>query len=170
MQDDLKWYKNRHSWNFSIWWKAYDFMVIREGESMVKWIEGKYLINTVGVLLMFSHSVMSDSLRPHGPQRARLPCPLLSPGACSNSCPLSQWCHRTILSSVIPFSSCLRSFPASGSVWVGMRMAKILKMTRWLKLGNYCFKQILRANIFWNCLQNKFRDWNTMPCWKETCT
>ena len=49
MQDDLKWYKNRHSWNFSIWWKIYDFMVIREGESMVKWIEGKYLINTVGI-------------------------------------------------------------------------------------------------------------------------
>ena len=46
---------------------------------------------------------------------ARLPCPSLSPGACSNSCPLSQWCHPTISSSAIPFSSCLQSFPASGS-------------------------------------------------------
>ena len=46
---------------------------------------------------------------------ARLPCPSPTPGACSNSCPLSQWCHPTILSSVIPFSSCLQSFPASGS-------------------------------------------------------
>ena len=58
---------------------------------------------------------MSDSLLPHGPQRARLPCPLLFPGACSNSCPLSQWRHTTILSSVTPFSSFLQSFPASGS-------------------------------------------------------
>ena len=58
---------------------------------------------------------MSDSLRPHGLQHTRLPCPSLSPGACSNSCPLSRWCHPTILSSVVPFSSCVQSFPASGS-------------------------------------------------------
>ena len=58
---------------------------------------------------------MSDSLRPHGLQHTRLICPSLSPGACSNSCPLSQWCHPTISSSVPPFSSCLQSFPASGS-------------------------------------------------------
>ena len=63
----------------------------------------------------FSHSVMSDSLRPHGLQYARLPCPSPSPGAYSNSCPSSQWCHPTISSCVIPFSSCLQSFPASGS-------------------------------------------------------
>ena len=58
---------------------------------------------------------MSDSLWPHGLQHARLPCPSPTPGACSNSCPLSQWGHPTISSSVIPFSSCLQSFPASGS-------------------------------------------------------
>ena len=58
---------------------------------------------------------MSNSLRPHGQQHARLPSPSPSPGACSNSCPLSQWCHPTISSSVIPFPSCLQSFPASGS-------------------------------------------------------
>ena len=63
----------------------------------------------------FSHSVMSDSLRPHELQPARLPCPSPSPGACSNSCPLSWWCHPTISCSVFPFSSCLQSFPASGS-------------------------------------------------------
>ena len=56
---------------------------------------------------------MSDALRPHGLQHAMFPCP--SPGACLNSCPLSQWCHPTISSSVIPFSFCLHSFPASGS-------------------------------------------------------
>ena len=58
---------------------------------------------------------MSDSLRAHGMQHTSLPCPSLSPGACSNSCPLCQWHHPTISSSVIPFSSCLQSFPASGS-------------------------------------------------------
>ena len=65
--------------------------------------------------VQFSHSIMSDSLWPHGPQHARLPCPSPSPGACSNSCWLSQWCHPTISSSVIPFFSSLQSFPASGS-------------------------------------------------------
>ena len=65
--------------------------------------------------LLFSRSVVSDSLQPHGLQHSRLPCPSLSCWACLNSCPLSQWCHPTILSSVAPFSSCLQSFPASGS-------------------------------------------------------
>ena len=58
---------------------------------------------------------MSDSLQPHGLQHARPPCPSPIPGVYSNSCPLTQWCHPTISSSVIPFSPCLQSFPASGS-------------------------------------------------------
>ena len=66
-------------------------------------------------LVQFSCSVMSDSLWPHGLQHARLPCPLPTPGAYSNSCPLSWWCHLTIFPSVVPFSSYLQSFPASGS-------------------------------------------------------
>ena len=66
-------------------------------------------------LLLFSCLVMSDSLHPHGLQNTRLPCSSPSPRACSNSCPLTQWCHPTISSSVVPFSSCLQSFPASGS-------------------------------------------------------
>ena len=65
--------------------------------------------------VQFSCSVVSDSLWPHGLQHGRLPCPSPSPEVCSNSCPLSQWYHPTISSSVIPFSSCLQSFPASGS-------------------------------------------------------
>ena len=65
--------------------------------------------------VFFSCSVVSDSLQPHGLQYARLLGPSLSPDAGSNSCPLSQWCHWTISSSVAPFSSCLQSFPASGS-------------------------------------------------------
>ena len=60
-------------------------------------------------------SVVSDSLRPHESQHARPPCPSPTPGVYSNSCPLSWWCHPTISSSVIPFSSCLQSFSASGS-------------------------------------------------------
>ena len=58
---------------------------------------------------------MSDSLQPHELWQARPPCPSLTPGIYSNSCPLSRWCHPTISSSVIPFSSCLQSFPASVS-------------------------------------------------------
>ena len=65
--------------------------------------------------VQFRCSVMSDSLPPHGLQHARLSCPSPTPGAYSNSCPLSRWCHPTISSSVVPFSSCLQSFPASGS-------------------------------------------------------
>ena len=63
----------------------------------------------------FSHSVLSDSLRPPGLQHARLPCPSPTPGAYSKSYPLSQWCHPITSSSVIPFFSRLQSFPASGS-------------------------------------------------------
>ena len=63
----------------------------------------------------FRCSVMSDSLWPPGLQHTRPPCPSPAPGVYSNSYPLSQWCHPTISSSVIPFSSCLQSFPASGS-------------------------------------------------------
>ena len=65
--------------------------------------------------VQFSHSVVSDSLRPHGLQHTKPPRPSPTPGACSNSYPSSQWCHPTISSYVIPFSSCLQSFPESGS-------------------------------------------------------
>ena len=60
------------------------------------------------------HSVMSDSLWPHGLRHTRPPCPSLSSGVCSNSCSLIRWCHPTISSSVVPFSSHIQSFPASG--------------------------------------------------------
>ena len=65
--------------------------------------------------VQFNHSVVSDSLWPHGPQHARPPCPLPTPRVYPNSCLSSQWCHPTISSSVVPFSSCLQSFLASGS-------------------------------------------------------
>ena len=69
----------------------------------------------INLSVQFSHSVVSNSLRPHGLQHAGLPCPSQTLRAYSNSCPSSQWCHPTISSSVIPFSSHLHSFPASGS-------------------------------------------------------
>ena len=65
--------------------------------------------------VQLSYSVMSSSLWPHEPQHARSPCPSPTPGVHPNPCPLSQWSHSTISSSVIPFSSCPQSFPASGS-------------------------------------------------------
>ena len=73
------------------------------------------LVYVVFVVQSFSHSVMSDSLWSHGLQHARLPCPSPSLRVCSNSCSLNQWCHPTISSSAVPFSSYLQSFPASGS-------------------------------------------------------
>ena len=66
-------------------------------------------------LVQFSSSVMSNSLQSQGLQHTRPPCPSPTPGVCSNSCPLTRWCHPTISSSVVLFSSCLQSFPASGS-------------------------------------------------------
>ena len=73
------------------------------------------LVYVVFVVQSFSHSVMSDSLWSHGLQHARLPCPSPSLRVCSNSCSLNQWCHPTISSSAVPFSSYLQSFTTSGS-------------------------------------------------------
>ena len=77
--------------------------------------KGKISQVKYGTALLISHSVMSYSLWPHGQQHMRLSGPSPSPWVCSNACPLKRWCHPTISSSVVPFSSCLPSFPASGS-------------------------------------------------------
>ena len=74
-----------------------------------------YLENVCPSIYQFSHSVVSDSLQPRGLQHTRPPCPSPTPGACSNSCPLCRWGHPAISSSVVPFSSCLQSFPPSGT-------------------------------------------------------
>ena len=74
-----------------------------------------FSLNWIFSSVQSSNSVMSDYLWPHGLQHTRLPCPSPTLRACSNSCPLSQWCNLTISSSVVPFSSHLQSFPASGS-------------------------------------------------------
>ena len=73
------------------------------------------MLNSKAFSPQFSHTVGSNSLQPHELQHTRLPCPSPTPRAYSNSCLLSRWCHPTISSSVVPFSSCLQSFPVSGS-------------------------------------------------------
>ena len=99
------------------------------------------------LLLLFSRSVLSDSLRPHVLQHARLPCPSLAPGAYSNPCPLSQWCHPTISSCVVHFS-CLQTFPASESFqWVGSlhQVAKVLT----LNCVKLCKMEVLVPRLYW---------------------
>ena len=93
----------------------------------------------------FSCSVMSDSLRPHGLQHARPPCPSLTP-VYSNSCPLSQWCHLTISSSVVPFSSCFHSFPASGSFQMSQLFASGVKVLEF-QLQHQSFQWTPRTDL-----------------------
>ena len=86
---------------------------------------------------LFSYPVMSDTLRPHGLQHTILPCPSLSPRVCSDWCPLSKWCHPTSSSFVTHFSSCLQSFPASGS----------FPMSRFFTLGIQCIGVSASASV-----------------------
>ena len=104
---------------------------------------------------------MSASLRPHGLQRTRLPYPSPFPGDCSNSCPLSRWCHPTISFSIIPFSSCLQSFPASRSFpmsqlfssgdqsIVASASASVFPMNiqGWFPLGLTCLNSLLSKGL-----------------------
>ena len=91
----------------------------------------------LSMLLLFTRSVMSNSLWPHGLQQARLPSPSPSPGVCSNPCPLHWWCHPTISFSAAPFSSCLRFFPASGSFPMGQLFAS----------GSQSFRALASASV-----------------------
>ena len=88
------------SWRFILWYSTHNVSAVQ-----------------------FNRSVMSDSLRPHEPQHSRPPCPSPTPGVHPNPCPLSQWCHPTILSSLIPFFSCPQSFPASASFQISQLFA-----------------------------------------------
>ena len=91
------------------------------------------VLNIVNYSVQFSCSEVSDSLWPHDLQHVRLPYPSPIPGAYSNSCPLSWWCHPTISSSVVPFPSCLQSFLASGLVFYN----ESVLCTRWLKYWSF---------------------------------
>ena len=98
--------------------------------------------------VQFSRSVMSDSLWPHGPQHARLPCPSPTPGVYQNSCPLSRWCHPTILSSVVLFSSPSQSFSASGS----------LQMSHLFESGG----QSIGVSVSTSVLPKNTQDWSPL--------
>ena len=93
--------------------------------------------------VQFSHSVMSDSLQPHGQQHTRPPSPSPTPRVYSNSCPLSRWCHPTISFSVIPFSSHLQSFPASGSF--PMSQLFVSGGQRFDAFELWCWRRLLRV-------------------------
>ena len=97
---------------FSFWLTSLSMITSRSIHATADGIISCFLV--VYVSVQFSHSVVSNSLWPHGLQHSRPPCPSPTPGVYSNSCPSSRWCHPAISSSVIPFSSCLQSFPASG--------------------------------------------------------
>ena len=94
-------------------------------------------------LVQLSRSVMSDSLQPHGLQHARLPYPSPTPGAYSNSCPLSWWCHPTISSSVVPFSSHLQSQHQGLFQWVSSSH----QLTKILELQHQSFQWIFRTDF-----------------------
>ena len=110
------------------------------------------------LFLLFNHSVVSGSLRPHGLKHTRLPCPSWSPRVCSNSCPLSQWGHPTILSSVVPFS-CLQSFPASGSFPMSQLFAQGGQSTGVSALASYTYLNMESRKLVrgWTHLQHKNR-------------
>ena len=140
-------------------------------------------MNTTGLFssVQFSCSVMSNSLLPHKSQHVRPPCPSPTPGVYSNSCPLSRWCHPAISSSVVPFSSCPQSLPASGSfpmsqlffAWGGQSigvsaLASVLPMntqdwfplewTGWISLQS---KGLLR--VFSNTIVQKHQFFSAQP-------
>ena len=96
--------------------------------------------------VQFSHSVVSDSSRPRGLQHARLPCPSPTPGACSNSCPLSQWCHPTISSSVVPFSSAFNISQYQGLFQGITSLHQVAKLLE-LQLQHQSFQWIFRIDL-----------------------
>ena len=115
------------------------------------WFSGRFYLRAslstlLLLLLLFSRSVRSTSLKPHGWQHSRLPCPSLSPRVCSNSCPLSQWCHPTISSSVIPSPFALSLSQHQGffqRVGSSNQVAKVLE----LQLQHQSFQRIFRVDF-----------------------
>ena len=111
--------------------------------------------------VQFNHSVVSDSLRPHRLQHARPPCPSPTPRVHSNSCPLSRWRHPTISSSVIPFSSHLQSFPASGSFPMGQLFASGgQSIGAWASAAHVCSSCVY---VTWN-YKAGMEDTSFVPC------
>ena len=110
-----------------------------------------YVFNRSLYSVQFSCSVVSDSLRPHGLQHARPPCPSPTPRVHPNLCPLSWWCHPTISSSAVYFSSCPQSFPASGSFPMSQLFASGGQILEF-QLQHQSFQWILRTDFLYNGL------------------
>ena len=112
--------------------------------------------------VQFSRSVMSDSSQPHEPQHARPLCPSPTPRVPPNPCPLSRWCHPTISSSVVPFSSCPQSFPASGSFQMSQLFASggqsigVSASTSVLPMNSQEWSPLGRRFIFWIFCHNSY--------------
>ena len=119
------------------------------------------VLNSSFSSVQFSHPVMSNSLWPHGLQYTRLPYPSPTPGAYSNSCPSSQWCHSTISSSAVPFSSHIQSFPASGS----FQMSQFFTI-RWPKYWSFSFS-ISPSNEYSGLISPRM-DWLDLLAVQET--
>ena len=121
--------------------------------SIDRWMYKEVVIhihNGIFSSVQFSHSVMSDSLRPHEPQHARPPCPSPTPGVHPNPCPLSWWCHLTISSFVVPFSSCPQFLLTSGS----------FQMSQLFASGG----QSIRVSALASVLPKNTQDWFHLGC------
>ena len=138
--------------------------------TQLRWRSMAYLpvriISRFSILGQFSCSAMSDSLWLHGWRHSRLPCPSPTPGACSNSCPLSRWCHPTISYSVVPFSSCLQTFPASGSFPVSQFLAS---GSQNIQLHHQSFQWIFRTDFLvgFSCSPRDSRESSPTPQFKS---
>ena len=143
--------------------------------------EGKGQLWSLGWACSVSHSFVSDFLRPHGPQHARLPCPSPTPRVYTNSCPSSQWCHPAISSSVVPFSSHLQSFPASGSFPMSQLFASggqsigVSASTSVLPMYTLLYFKWITNKVLlcstWTSAQCYVEDWMRREAWRrmDTC-
>ena len=154
--------------NRSICWQYVNFVCTKKK---------KKSICLLCIVLLFSHPVMSDSLSPHGLQHTRLSCPSLSPGVCMNLCPLSQWCHPTISSSVTLFSFCPQSFPASKfpkiysqlKIWQSRIAPKVLTVHEDVTSGN-CRCPVGRSGEKQDTQSHKTscpKEWWGFSSWKQ---
>ena len=142
----------------TVWYNTEQALGLTAGSAFYAWLNSYFtppywdryfllLVYYSDVKVQFSRSVICDSLRPHSLQHARPPCLLLTPGAYSNSCPLSWWCHPTISSSVVPFSSHLQSFPASGSFQMSQFFASGGKSTGVSASASVLVQWIFRTDL-----------------------
>ena len=135
---------------FILFWRSWQYFELNfNSKTVCLKLHARFL--GIDSSVQFSCSVMSDSLWPHGLQQARPPCPSPTSRVYSSSCPLSRWCHPTVSSFVIPFSSCPQSFPVSGLFqWVSSSYqgAKVLEF----QLQHQSFQSIFRADFLWDGL------------------